>query len=86
MAVAADAAETDREAAVEGRDRQDLQSLTVAAAVETRDRQDLRSLTAAVEIPDRQDLQSLTVAAAVASRDLPDPFFREIQAVAVETE
>ena len=52
--MAADAAETDREAAVEGRDRPDLQSLTVAAAV--------------------------------ASRDLPDPFFREIQAVAVETE
>lgn len=79
--VAAAAAETDREAAVEGRGRPDL-----PVAVESRDHQDLRSLIAAVEIPDRRDLQSLTVAAAVASRDLPDPFFREIQAVAVETE
>ena len=79
--VAAAAAETDREAAVEGRDRPDL-----PVAVASRDHQDLRSLTAAVAIPDRQDLQSLTVAAAVASRDLPDPFFREIQAVAVEIE
>lgn len=79
--VAAAAAETGREAAVEGRDRPDL-----PAAVESRDRQDLRSLTVAVEIPDRQDLQSLTVAAAVGSRDRQDLFFREVQAVVVGTE
>ena len=77
--VAAAAAETGREAAVEGRDRPDL-----PVAVESRDRQDLRSLTAAVEIPDHQDLQSLTVA--VESRDRQDLFFREVQAVVVETE
>lgn len=79
--VAAAAAETDREAAVEDRDRPDL-----PVAVESRDRQDLRSLTVAVEIPGRQDLQSLTVAAAVGSRDRQDLFFREVQAVVVGTE